>query len=111
MFILPKKVNNHLYKNMKKFNSVSELENKVKNKVKWLNVKYGQGIIFLHSIMHGNMINKEKDTRWSFNCRFKSVFSPYDDKSIGETFLPITLRPASISGMQYLEPKVKNARF
>lgn len=111
MFILPKKINEKLYKNMDKFNSVSELENKVKNKVKWLNINYGQGLIFLHSIMHGNMINNEKNTRWSFNCRFKSVFSPYDDKSIGETFLPITLRPASVSGMQYLEPKVKNVRF
>lgn len=111
MFILPKKINDYYYKNMKRFNSVSELERKVKNKVKWLNLKYGQGLIFLHSIMHGNMVNEEKNTRWSFNCRFKSVFSPYDDKSIGETFLPITIRPVSASGMQYMEPKVNNARF
>jgi sporadic carbohydrate cluster 2OG-Fe(II) oxygenase len=111
MFIMPKILNEQYYAKIQNFNSVTEIEQQVKKKVKWLTLKYGQGLIFLHSIMHGNVVNKEKDTRWSFNCRFKSVFSPYDDKSIGETFFPITLRPASISGMQYSEPKVKNARF
>jgi len=111
MFIMPKKLNEKYYKKMQNYNSVSEIEKKVQKKVKWLNLKYGQGLIFLHSTMHGNMVNKEKNTRWSFNCRFKSVFSPYDDKSIGETFFPITLRPASISGMEYQEPKVKYVRF
>lgn len=111
MFIMPRRLNEHYYRKMQNFNSVAEIERQVKEKVTWLTLKYGQGLIFLHSIMHGNIVNKEKDTRWSFNCRFKSVFSPYDDKSIGETFLPITLRPVSASGIQYSEPKVKNARF
>ena len=62
-------------------------------------------------MMHGNKINQENTSRWSFNCRFKSVFSPYDDKSIGETFVPITLRPASIFGMNYKTPRVKNVKF
>jgi sporadic carbohydrate cluster 2OG-Fe(II) oxygenase len=111
MFILPKSINDYYYNNFQKFNSVSNIEKKLKKKFKWLKINYGQGIIFQHSIMHGNVVNQELSTRWSFNCRFKSIFSPYDDKSIGETFIPITLRPASNFGMNYKNPKVKNAQF
>ena len=111
MFILPKNDNEKYYKKMHKFSLVNEIEKNIEKKIKWLNIKFGQGIIFQHSMMHGNKINQEATSRWSFNCRFKSVFSPYDDKSIGETFIPITLRPASIFGMNYTTPKVKNVRF
>ena len=61
-------------------------------------------LIFNQSLPHGNIINREKETRWSLNCRFKSVFSPYDDKKIGEFFKPITLRPATMIGIKYKSP-------
>ena len=57
--------------------------------------------------MHGNKINRTKETRWSFNCRFKSLMSPYDKKDIAETFLPIILRPATKYGLEYEDPKTK----
>ena len=41
---------------------------------------------------HGNIINVEKQTRISVNCRFKSIFSPYENKKIAEYFSPISLR-------------------
>jgi hypothetical protein len=56
---------------------------------------------------HGNIVNKELETRWSMNCRFKSIFSPYGDKKIGEFFEPITLRVASEIGINYNLPKIK----
>jgi len=56
-------------------------------------------------LVHGNKINLSKETRWSFNCRFKSLMSPYDKKDIAETFMPISIRPATIYGMNYEEPK------
>jgi hypothetical protein len=111
MFILPKKINERSYREMKKFRSVFDLEKKTKKYAKWLNIRFGQGLIFLHSIMHGNKVNQEKSTRWSFNCRFKSVFSPYDEKSLGETFLPITLKPVSLHAMNYEEPEIRSKSF
>ena len=57
-------------------------------------------------VIDGNTVNLEKSTRWSFNCRFKSVFSPYKDKKIGEFFTPIKLKPASIFGINYEEPSI-----
>ena len=67
----------------------------IQKKVKWLNVKFRR-FLFNQCLPHGNIVNVEKETRWSLNCRFKSVFSPYHDKRIGEFFEPITLRPVSL---------------
>ena len=61
----------------------------------------GNILIFNQNLIHGNHVNLEKDTRWSMNCRFKSIFTPYSEKAIGEYFEPITLRPASKDGMFY----------
>ncbi|MFM7763176.1 MAG: sporadic carbohydrate cluster 2OG-Fe(II) oxygenase, partial [Acidimicrobiaceae bacterium] len=66
----------------------------IKSEVIWLEVKSGQVMLFDQSLPHGNRVNEESETRWSMNCRFKGVFTPYGDKKLGEFFEPITLRPA-----------------
>ena len=58
-------------------------------------------MIFNQTLPHGNIKNTEKETRWSMNCRFKSLFSPYGDKKIGEFFEPLTIRAASQIGIDY----------
>ena len=65
-------------------------------------------MIFNQNLPHGNRVNDEDETRWSMNCRFKSVFSPYADKKLGEFFEPITLRAASQVGMDYELPGTNN---
>jgi sporadic carbohydrate cluster 2OG-Fe(II) oxygenase len=107
MFILSNEENNNYYKNFYKYSDSEELQKKIDKKIKWLSIKYGQGLIFVHQLMHGNKINRTNETRWSFNCRFKSVMSPYDKKDIAETFLPIFLRPATKFGLNYEDPKTK----
>ena len=54
-----------------------------------------------------NLVNKEKETRWSMNCRFKGIFTPYGDKKLGEFFEPISLKAASKFAMKYRLPKIK----
>jgi sporadic carbohydrate cluster 2OG-Fe(II) oxygenase len=78
----------------------------IKNDVKWLPVRYGEVMLFDQALPHGNIVNKEPETRWSMNCRFKGVFTPYGDKKLGEFFEPITLRAASSMGMAYRLPKI-----
>jgi sporadic carbohydrate cluster 2OG-Fe(II) oxygenase len=78
----------------------------IKDDVLWLEVKSGQVLVFDQSLPHGNRVNQESETRWSMNCRFKGVFTPYGDKKPGEFFEPITLRPASRRGMSYSLPKI-----
>ena len=76
----------------------------IKKDVIWLNIKCGEVLIFNQSLPHGNRINNETETRWSMNCRFKSLFTPYGDKKLGEFFEPITIRAASKCGIEYEYP-------
>jgi sporadic carbohydrate cluster 2OG-Fe(II) oxygenase len=85
--------------------SSEDLYQSMKDKVNWLDVKYGEVLVFNQALPHGNRINEEAETRWTMNCRFKSVFTPYGDKKIGEFFEPITLRAASRTGMAYRLPQ------
>jgi sporadic carbohydrate cluster 2OG-Fe(II) oxygenase len=108
MYILPPKENAELDKEFKEKASGSSemLYQSIKNQVQWLEVKYGEVVIFDQSLPHGNRVNEEDETRWSMNCRFKEVFTPYGDKKIGEFFEPITLRAASKRGMSYKLPEI-----
>jgi sporadic carbohydrate cluster 2OG-Fe(II) oxygenase len=86
--------------------SGEDLYQSIKNEIKWLNVKFGEVLVFDQGLPHGNRVNEEGETRWSMNCRFKGVFTPYGDKKLGEFFEPITLKPISRIGMNYQLPKL-----
>jgi sporadic carbohydrate cluster 2OG-Fe(II) oxygenase len=81
-----------------------ELFNEIKDDIDWIKINYGEVLIFNQAYPHGNCVNKESETRWSMNCRFKGLFTPYKDKKIGEFFEPITLRPVSKIAMNYKLP-------
>ena len=83
---------------------VHALFKELEAQVQWLDIPYGKVLLFTHTLMHGNHINRESTTRWSINMRFKGLFTPYSDKRLGEFFEPITIRPASRIGMQYELP-------
>ena len=109
MYILPpekyKKVREIF--NTNKTMSSEQIYKKIKKDLTWIDIKYGQVMVFNQCLPHGNTINREKETRWSLNCRFKSIFTPYRDKKIGEFFEPITLRKISELAIQYNLPKIK----
>jgi len=109
MFILPALKYKKFIKLLQssKFRNSADLFPKIKNDVKWLKINYGQILIFNQCLPHGNLVNKEKETRWSMNCRFKSIFTPYGDKKLGEFFEPISLKAASKFAMNYKLPKIK----
>ena len=103
MFLLPpskKEKLNNILKNNTVMTS-EELFKKVKKYLIWIEIKSGEYMIFNQTLPHGNVKNTEKETRWSMNCRFKSLFSPYGDKKIGEFFEPLTIRAASQIGINY----------
>ena len=106
MYILPPKAANNLSDNFKlhaKGNS-EQLFNTIKDEVIWIKINYGEVLVFNQIYPHGNRVNEENETRWSMNCRFKSLFSPYRDKKIGEFFEPITMRPVTKVSMSYKLP-------
>lgn len=71
---------------------------------RFLDIPYGRVLLFSQTLMHGNRVNRESETRWSLNARFKSAMSPYADKKLGEFFDPISLRPATRIGLDYEMP-------
>jgi len=108
MFILPPEKYPKLKKLFldKNINSTNEIFKRLKKDLVWINIKYGQILIFNQCLPHGNIENKTNETRWSLNCRFKGIFTPYNDKKLGEFFEPITLKKVSEMGMKYKLPKV-----
>jgi sporadic carbohydrate cluster 2OG-Fe(II) oxygenase len=108
MYLLPPTPSEILSKDFKEMSGKNseDLYQSIKSDVKWLDVKFGEVLVFDQALPHGNRINIEKETRWSMNCRFKSVFTPYGDKKLGEFFEPITLRAATQVGMKYKLPNV-----
>ena len=100
-------------KKIKKFNNIynqkltiksSDLYDKIKDEVDFLNIKFGQFLLFNQNLPHGNIVNKTKETRWSMNCRFKSLFSPYSEKKLGQFFTPLDVKPATTIGLNYKFP-------
>ena len=106
MYFLPPEAANNLSNNFKLHTQgdSEQLYGVIKNDVEWMKVDYGEVLVFNQIYPHGNRVNQENETRWSMNCRFKSLFSPYQDKKIGEFFEPITIRPVTKVAMHYKLP-------
>jgi sporadic carbohydrate cluster 2OG-Fe(II) oxygenase len=108
MYVLPLKPSREAFLNFSKYEKM-DAENLYKALEKdmiFLEVPKNHGVIFSHSILHGNRLNTESETRWTYNIRFKSVFSPYGTKGLGESFIPVTLRPATRIGYANIIPKM-----
>ena len=68
------------------FKTNDDLYKKISKHLKFIKIQYGEILIFNQNLPHGNIVNKTNITRWSFNCRFKSLFSPYISKKIFRIF-------------------------
>ena len=108
MFILPRPKSEPVTDRLKDFGAggMRGLFDVVKNDLVWLDIPYGMVLIFCPNFLHGNVVNEEPTTRWSMNCRFTGLFTPYDspEKSLGSFYLPITVRPVTRVGMAYRQP-------
>ncbi len=113
MFVLPYKKSQQIFDNFHQYANLSteQLYQKIKLETVELTVPFGSGVIFSHSILHGNRVNLEKATRWTFNVRLKSLLSPYGTKELGETFIPINIKPLTRIGYNYVFPVMNEKRF
>jgi len=106
MYILPRAANEAAQRDLARFQfgSVEDVFRAVEPDLEWLDIRFGQVLIFSQNLMHGNTVNGEHETRWTMNCRFKSLLSPYAGKELGAFFEPITMRPATKLGLHYRHP-------
>lgn len=104
MYLCPQDKSREIQARLAEFRSAEDIFAAISDDVEWLNVPFGQVLIFDQTLIHGNRINREPTTRWSMNCRLKSVLSPYADKKLGEFFEPITLKPVTRRATGYRLP-------
>ena len=106
MFILKQEQSEKFRKffSSKNLNFSSQLHKKFKKDLVFLNIKYGEFLLFNQNLPHGNVVNITKESRLSLNCRFKGLFTPYSQKKLGSFFSPLTIRPASRVGLNYKFP-------
>jgi sporadic carbohydrate cluster 2OG-Fe(II) oxygenase len=88
--------------------TTKQMYNKNKKKFQFLKINYGEILIFSPLILHGNTMNKTKETRFSLNCRFKSLLSPYDvtvksHRNIPNFYRPLNIKPMTKIGFNYLK--------
>lgn len=104
MYLCPPAIDRTVQARLAELASAGTVFRTIKADVRWMALSYGEVLIFNQTLMHGNVVNREKETRWSMNCRFKSILSPFADKKLGEFFEPITLRAATRVGLEYTLP-------
>lgn len=109
MFLLPPVYANTFHQQFSQYEGKSSehLYRAIESDLVWIDIPYGKVLVFNQNLPHGNRVNEEAETRWSMNCRFKSIYSPYGDKKLGEFFVPVTIRAASRVGMAYKFPGEK----
>ena len=81
--------------------SATELLERVRPDIAPVDMKYGQALLFSPILLHGAEENKTDETRFILNVRFKSLFSPYGTKALGETFVPVSTLPTTELGLAY----------
>ena len=84
-----------------KLDSAAALRDLVRPDSSPVQLKYGDALLFSPILLHGAEENLTRETRFVLNVRFKSLFSPYGTKALGETFLPISYLPATEVGLNY----------
>jgi sporadic carbohydrate cluster 2OG-Fe(II) oxygenase len=106
MFILPRGRSDVVTARLRDFSGMPALFDAIERDVIWLDIPYGKVLIFSPNLLHGNVVNDEATTRWSMNCRFTGLFTPYSsaEKALGSYYLPITVRPVTKIGMAYRQP-------
>lgn len=109
MFILPRPKSEQVVGRLRDFSQggMSALYDAVKQDLVWLDIPYGRVLLFSPNVLHGNVVNDESTTRWSLNCRFTGLFTPYGtaERSLGSYYLPITVRPVTRMGAAYRHPE------
>lgn len=113
MYILEKKETIKLLNNLRglknnKKDLLSSMFERVKKKATKNQMNFGEALFFSTSLFHLVPVNKERETRWSLNFRFKSLYSPYGQKRYPEFFDIIEKSPVSNLALEFIHNEKKN---
>jgi sporadic carbohydrate cluster 2OG-Fe(II) oxygenase len=106
MFFLPPTESREARKRVAagEFKSMDQIENAYRSQLITMVVPYGKVLIFDSSCLHGNVLNETKTSRWSINCRFTGLLTPFTnpERRLGTYYLPITTRAATKMGLEIM---------
>ena len=83
---------------------------KYKEYANFLNVNFGECLIFSPTLFHGNVLNQTEITRISINCRFKNLFSheaKNGERRLGSFYRVLRLSPVTKLGLSYRDDLIK----
>ena len=111
MYFFNSKKSELINKNLKKYErkGFSKILDDYLKKDDYLELKYGQVLLFSPTNWHGNSINKTSKSRVSINLRYKPLFSPKhefisSEKGLGTFYKLLNLSEVSKIGMKYKLP-------
>ena len=86
------------------FKSMDQIESEYHSQMVTMFVPYGKVLIFDSNCLHGNVLNETKTVRWSINCRFTGLLTPFTnpERRLGTYYLPITTRAATKMGLSII---------
>ena len=87
------------------FKSMDQIGSEYHSQMVTMIVPYGKVLIFDSNCLHGNVLNETKTVRWSMNCRFTGLLTPFTnpERRLGTYYLPITTRAATKMGLSILD--------
>jgi sporadic carbohydrate cluster 2OG-Fe(II) oxygenase len=106
MFLLPPNESHEARQRVAagEFKSMDQIESEYHSQMVTMIVPYGKVLIFDSNCLHGNILNETKTVRWSINCRFTGLLTPFTnpERRLGTYYLPITTRAATKMGLSIL---------
>lgn len=80
-----------------------------KRQATFIEMQYGQFLLFTPTLFHGSVVNQTATTRVSLNVRFKGLFTPYyagdeTEKKLGSFYRPFRVRPTTQIALRHKEP-------
>ena len=103
MFLLPPNESREARRRVAagEFKSMDQIESEYHAQMVTMVIPYGKVLIFDSSCLHGNVLNETKTARWSINCRFTGLLTPFTnpERRLGTYYLPITTRAATKMGL------------
>ena len=106
MFFLPPKESREARQRAAagEFKSMDQIEDTYHSQMITMVVPHGKVLVFDSNCLHGNVLNETKTARWSINCRFTGLLTPFTnpERRLGTYYLPITTRAATKMGLSIL---------
>jgi len=112
MYIFPREITEKILNDLRD-NEKLGMKNlflKYKKFANFLELNYGECLIFSPTLFHGNVLNETSITRVSLNCRFKNLFSheaKNGERRLGSFYRVLKMSPLTQIGLSYRDDLIK----